>query len=94
MFYLEFFKALEKESVRYLVVGGVAVNLHGAERMTSDVDLMLALDAENLNRFLIAVRPFGFKPIIPASLEQLLDPQTLDGWIREKNMLAFALAED
>ena len=47
MFFLEFFRALEREGVRYLVVGGVAINLHGAERMTSDVDLMLALDAEN-----------------------------------------------
>lgn len=91
MFYLEFFRALERESVRYLVVGGVAVNLHGAERMTSDVDLMLALDAENLKRFFAAVSIFGFKPIVPATLEQLCDAETLERWVREKHMLAFAL---
>jgi len=96
VFYLDLFRALERKDVRYLVVGGVAVNLHGAERMTSDVDLMLALDAENLNRFFSAVDSFGFKPIIPATLQQLCDAQTLERWVREKHMLAFALrpAED
>ena len=91
MFYIELFRALEKEDVRYLVVGGVAVNLHGAERMTSDVDLMLALDSANLKRFFLAVASFGFKPVIPATLEQLCDADTLERWITEKRMLAFAL---
>ena len=91
MFYLEFFGALEKFGVRYLMVGGVAVNLHGAERMTSDVDLMLALDSENLARFFSAVEPFGLKPVIPATLQQLCDAETLERWVREKHMLAFAL---
>jgi hypothetical protein len=73
------------------VVGGVAVNLHGAERMTSDVDLMLSLDAENLKRFSSAIDGFGFKPIVPVTLEQLCDAETIDRWVREKHMLAFAL---
>jgi predicted nucleotidyltransferase len=96
VFYLDFFRALEREKVRYLVVGGVAVNLHGAERMTSDVDLMLALDAGNLRRFFAAVEEFGFKPVIPATLRQLCDAEMLERWVREKHMLAFALrpAED
>ena len=46
MFYLDLFRALQEQKVRYLVVGGVAVNLHGAERMTMDVDLMIAQDVE------------------------------------------------
>jgi len=52
---------------------------------------MLALDADNLKRFLSAVSSFGFKPVVPATLEQLCDAGTLDRWIQEKNMLAFAL---
>ena len=42
MFYVELFRRLEEAGVRYLVVGGVAVNLHGVNRLTHDVDLMLA----------------------------------------------------
>jgi len=46
MFYQEIFDALEKKKVQYLVVGGVAVVLHGFVRATADLDLMVALDPE------------------------------------------------
>jgi hypothetical protein len=92
VFYLELFRALEKEQVRYLVVGGVAVNLHGAERLTMDIDLMLGMDAENLGRFLEVARSLGLKPaVLPVTLEQFCDPATVESWVREKRMLAFQL---
>lgn len=40
--------ALEKAGVRYLVAGGLAVNAHGYLRFTKDVDLVIQLEAENL----------------------------------------------
>ncbi len=52
MFYLDLFRALEEEKARYLLVGSLAANLHGGELSTMNVDLMPALDAENLQRFL------------------------------------------
>lgn len=92
MFYVELFRALEKEGVRYLLVGGVAVTLHGAERMTMDVDIMLALDAENLQRFQAAIRPLHLKPANPlVTMEQFCDAAMVESWIREKHMLAFQL---
>lgn len=78
--------------MRYLVVGGVAANLHGAERMTMDVDIMLALDAENLQRFLAAIRPLQLKPANPlVTMEQFCDAATVASWIRDKRMLALQL---
>jgi hypothetical protein len=92
MFFVELFRLLERERVRYLVVGGVAVNLHGAERMTMDVDIMLALDAENLRHFLEAIRPLKLKPANPlVTMEQFCDAATVESWIRDKHMLAFQL---
>ena len=38
--------ALEKGGVRYLIVGGVAVVLHGHLRATADLDLVLHLEPE------------------------------------------------
>jgi hypothetical protein len=32
VFYLELFQALQDDDVRYVVVGGLAVNLHGVSR--------------------------------------------------------------
>lgn len=92
MFYLDLFRALERERVRYLTVGGVAVNLLGAERMTMDIDLMLALDAANLDRFLKVARELQLKPaVLPVTLEQFCDAATVEGWVRDKHMLAFQL---
>jgi predicted nucleotidyltransferase len=92
MFYLDLFRQLEEAGVRYLVVGGVAVNLLGAERMTMDVDLMLSLDSANLGRFLKVARELQLKPaVLPVTLEQFCDAATVDIWVREKRMLAFQL---
>ena len=91
MFYLDLFRALQEYDVRYLVVGGVAVNLHGVGRLTADVDLMLALDAQNLGRFVAAARGFALKPVVPVKLNDFADAVKVRGWIEEKGMLAFAL---
>lgn len=42
------FGALEASGARYLVVGGVAVVLHGHPRFTADLELVLALDPANV----------------------------------------------
>lgn len=91
MFYLDLFRALQDEKVRYLVVGGVAVNLHGIGRLTVDVDLMLALDGDNLQRFVSVARRFPLKPVVPVKLEDFADASKVQSWILGKGMLAFAL---
>jgi hypothetical protein len=69
----------------------VAVNLHGAERLTLDVDLMLALDAENLRRFFLVAKRLVLRPVLPVTLEQFFDAKAVQSWIRDKRMLAFQL---
>jgi hypothetical protein len=91
MFYIELFRTLEQEKVRYLLVGGLAVNLHGIARFTADVDIMLALDAENLGRFIAAAKRLKLKPVVPVTLDDFADPAKVQGWIDDKHMLAFAL---
>ena len=46
--YRTIFQLLNDQGIDYLVVGGVAVNIHGVPRMTYDVDLMVSLEGENL----------------------------------------------
>jgi hypothetical protein len=43
-------RALKAAEVRYLIVGGIAVNAHGYERLTRDVDLVIGLEPENIIR--------------------------------------------
>jgi hypothetical protein len=82
---------LERESVRYLIVGGVAVVLHGYLRTTLDLDLVLQLEPDNLGRALKAFAGLGFQPQAPVPLSSFADPQTREAWHREKNMTVFSL---
>lgn len=91
MFYLDLFKALEKHKVRYLLVGGLAMNLHGVPRATMDVDIVLALDPANLKAFLGAVEALRLTPVMPVDISGLLDSAQRQKWVKEKNMLAFAM---
>jgi hypothetical protein len=41
MYYEDVFKKLDEKGIRYLVVGGVALVLHGVIRLTADLDLLV-----------------------------------------------------
>lgn len=51
IYYEEEIKALNRSKIKYLVVGGIAVNLYGLHRLTRDLDLMIDITEENLQKF-------------------------------------------
>lgn len=44
---LKFWKALQDNSVQYIMIGGYAINLHGYQRFTGDLDIWLNDTLEN-----------------------------------------------
>ena len=56
----EFIQSLHANNVRYLVVGGYAVAIHGHPRYTKDIDIWLARDEANAQRVVDALHDFGF----------------------------------
>jgi len=88
------FVALKATGVRYVVVGGLAVNLHGYQRFTKDVDLVIDLVPEQLMKALQALHGLGYKPVAPVKLSDFADPSIRDGWIRDKGMMVFQLYSD
>lgn len=44
---IEFWQSLNKYHVKYIMVGGVATNLNGYQRMTDDIDVWLEDTIEN-----------------------------------------------
>jgi hypothetical protein len=48
--FLDVLRALAREKVDYVLVGGVALNLHGIVRATEDIDLFIQPDGENVER--------------------------------------------
>ena len=88
--YLELFDELNRADVRYLVVGGVAVNLHGVPRATADLDLLPALDRENLDALAEVLARLEYRPKVPADPKEFSDPEIRRRWHEEKNMLVFS----
>lgn len=56
----EFLRYLKVHEVRFLLIGGYAVNAHGYVRNTVDIDVWVASDSGNRRRVIQAVREFGF----------------------------------
>ena len=46
----EFLKLLNSNQVAYLVIGGYAINYYGFPRATGDLDIWIAIRAENARR--------------------------------------------
>lgn len=82
-------RALNDTEVRYLIVGGVAMNLLGCPRFTNDIDILLALDEGNLRAMKAAMKTLGYEQRIPLSLDELGDEKKALKLIREKNLLAY-----
>jgi hypothetical protein len=57
--FLDLISALNSAEVRYLLVGGYAVGIHGHPRATKDLDLWIAVSADNAARVMQALRDFG-----------------------------------
>jgi predicted nucleotidyltransferase len=56
----EFVELLNSNGVRFLIVGGHAVALHGYPRFTGDLDVWVATDPENAARVAKVLTDFGF----------------------------------
>lgn len=59
----EFIQSLNDNQVRYLVVGGYAVALHGHPRYTKDLDIWIEMGSENAANLVRALAQFGFSSL-------------------------------
>ena len=87
------FRALNNARVRYLVVGGVAVIAHGYVRFTKDLDLVIGLDPENVERALVALESIRYRPLVPVAQLAFADPIQRERWIEEKHMIVFQMLD-
>jgi len=56
----EFIQSLNDNHVRYLVIGGYAVALHGYPRYTKDIDVWIDMNPDNAAKMVRALKQFGF----------------------------------
>ena len=48
--FLKVFEAFHRKDVNYILIGGVAMNIHGFGRATGDIDIFVTLVPENLDK--------------------------------------------
>ena len=85
------FKVLNDAGVRYVVVGGLAVVLHGHARLTVDVDLVVDLDEKQALKAIDALVGMGLHPRVPVNPRDFADRSIREGWIRDRGMQVFSM---
>lgn len=79
--------ALETAGVRYALVGGYAVALHGAVRGTVDIDLVLRWSADDLAAAEAALAGIGLVSRLPVTAEDVF--RFRDEYVRNRNLIAW-----
>lgn len=85
---------LNEAGVRYLVAGGLAVNAHGYSRLTRDIDLVVALDSDNVIQAFEALEAADYRPVVPITAKQFADADMRKQWISEKGMKVLGFFSD
>ncbi len=71
------FAVLDAREVEYVMIGDLAVQVHGHVRMTNDVDLIPAPTPRNLERLATALTELDARVLNPGSEELKIDAQML-----------------
>jgi hypothetical protein len=90
MYYFEILEALQSSRIRYLIIGGLAVNLYGVPRVTQDIDLVISTERSNILELLSVLKGLGYVPRLPVNPEDLADPVKVEDWTKNRNMRAFS----
>ena len=82
--------SLADRAVNFVVAGGVALVLHGVNRITHDLDLAVDPEPANLRLFLNEIARLAFVPRAPVSPDSLLDPEMVQRMVQEKHAIVFS----
>lgn len=73
----DFIRTLNEAGVRYVLVGGYSVILHGYSRTTGDLDIWVEPTAENYRLLARAFAAFGL-PLFDMTVEKFLQTESYD----------------
>ena len=88
-FYEEILKAFQKQKVKYVLVGGFAVNLLGPMRATADLDILVEMSDDNLRKIVKILKKQDYRVRQPVDPMKIADEETRKDWIKNKHMKAF-----
>ncbi len=80
-------KALKKEKINYMIVGGYAVNFHGYSRNTVDIDLIIKFTLANLKKIESIMHQMGMISRLPIDAVSIYHFK--DEYIKKRNLIAW-----
>ena len=89
--YMKLFALLNASGTRYVLIGGLAAVMHGVDRTTSDVDVVIDLAPESARALVTALTDAGYRPIAPVDPTQFADQAVRQSWQDQHNMQVFSL---
>ncbi len=72
----EFIELLNEHDVKYLVIGGYAVNFHGYPRYTKDIDFWIWMNKSNIKKLIEVIKVFGFNSL-DFKMEDFMSPENI-----------------
>ena len=90
MEYIQLFQKLYQHQVRYLICGGLAVNIYGIPRMTADIDVLLDFTDDNIDKFEHAIKLLMYQSTLPVSLKTFINKEDREKAIKDKNLIAYS----
>ena len=93
LFYTDVLSALAEAGVPHVIVGGVAVNLQGVPRFTSDLDLAVAVAGGSLAKAAAVLEALGLRSRLPVTPDELARPDIVRGWIEDRNLMALTFVD-
>lgn len=91
MLLLEVAKAFHKEKIKFIVVGGYAVALHGAVRGTVDIDIVLSLSEESFTRAEKILNKLSLYSRLPVKAAEVFNFRK--EYAANRNMLAWSFVD-
>jgi len=88
IFYEEILRAFQKQKVKYVIVGGIAVNILGSMRSTADLDILVEMSDDNLKKIVKILKSRGYRVKQPIDPMRIIDKKTRDDWVKNKHMKA------
>jgi len=87
--YGEILREFQKQKVKYVIVGGIAVNLLGSLRSTADIDILVEMSDTNLKKVVSILKKKGYVVKQPVDPIGIADAKIRHDWIHNKHMKAF-----
>jgi len=88
--FLSVLELLERAQIRYVLVGGLAVLMHGVDRLTADIDLVIDLAPVEASRAVDTLLGAGFKAAAPVDPRLFADPGIRNRWKTDSGMLVLS----